>query len=256
MKGLKVLTLTCGMLLVLAPALFGAGGGGGGGGSSGSSCTPSDDWVEYGFALPGDPDYGFGFPDPNTRDFLGLAAKGNVVVGDYTSQEFQDNVLPKLTPGPDSLTQPYVIDQTDADLGYHDYGFDGKGRPRFSGNYDQPDGGTKLDGSSRKFYESTLKDADFTPLIESRLLDPTKSVRIDAVIFTNHALAGLVKSKSLTLNGSMVSRDDGLMFGHALYINHDLRLFSHPAEKLALPFSIQRPRLIQWEECPPDGCTP
>ena len=262
-KSLYVLILASWLLLMVAPVSFGAGGGGGGGGGAGTSCTPSGDWEAYGFALPGDPVYGFAFADNNAKDFVGLAAKGNIIIGDYTDKpntedDFPGKVLPALTPGPGSLTQAYQVDSTDASLGYANASsvLCGGKSPCFDGNYGQYDGGRKLDSTQRRFYESSLSDTELTKLVEPKLLDPTQSVRIDAVLFTNHALAGLVSAKSLTINGSMVSRDDGLMFGHAFYIDHDIRLISAPSTKLALPFSIHRPKLVQWQECPPGGCTP
>jgi hypothetical protein len=219
--------------------------------------------------MPGDPVYGFpevvygdgskAYADPGTRDFFGLAAKGNIVIGDYTSAAFQQNVLPTLDGGPTSKTQAYAIDQTDTALGYHNSGFDAEGRPLFDGNYnqrDQQDGlpGTKLDGSERKFYESTLSDAAFQALVAQ--FPPPGTMSMDGVLFTNHALAGLIPS-SLTVNGSLVGRDDGLIFSEStLRINHDLRLVgsAQGAEDIVLPFSVLRPRLTVWGECAPSGC--
>ncbi|MBI3010833.1 MAG: hypothetical protein HYY57_07610 [Candidatus Omnitrophica bacterium] len=55
---------------------------------------PPGTWVPYGSVMPGDPDYGFpavesspGVPlykDPNLQTLVGFAAKGNIVIGDYT----------------------------------------------------------------------------------------------------------------------------------------------------------------------------
>ncbi len=217
---------------------------------------PPSPWVPYGFAFPGDPYYGFGLPDNDTKDFLGLVAKGNIVIGDYTQPDFQKYVVDRLKPGLDTVVQPYAIDKTDVDLGYHDLGFDGKGRPLFSGNYDQQDGGLKLDGQPRKFYESTLSDAEFEQYVDPKLMDIQASgVSIDGVLFTNHALAGLVKAEQLMMNGSVIARDEALTFNKALVVSHDLRLLSDKSSILTLPFSIKRPRLVKWEECPPAGCS-
>lgn len=237
-----------------------------------SACPTS--YAPYGFVLPGDPDYGFpavkdaggkkAYPDPDTKNFLGLAAKGNVVIGDYTSEAFRTNVVPKIKPktadNPGSKTQAYVIDPTDAGLGYYtgSNGLmnDAKGRPLFDGNYDQQDKdgilpGTKLDDTPRKFYESTLEDATF----KSKLSMPTSgTMTIDAVLFTNHALTGLVPT-SLTVNGSMVSRDDGLVYNGAMTANHDLRLFSGTtAQQLVLPLAIKRPFMVSWKACAKTTC--
>jgi hypothetical protein len=249
----------------------------------GGSCTKTGRacpayWQPYGFVVPGDSTYGFGSPNPNTRDLLGLAAKGNIVIGDYadrpgTDSDFPGQVVPRITPGAGSITQPYVVDPTDAGLGYRDYS-DGKGRPVFNGNYDRHDGGLKLDrhSSPRKFYESSLPDAEFSALVDPKLSrtsykwgatwafeggrwvsrpgwvrDYYSTVTIDGVLFTNHALAGLSKSDYLVINGALVGRDDGLVFGRNLTINHDSRLIGNKATDIVLPFSIKRPKLIRME---------
>jgi len=217
-------------------------------------------WKPYGFALPGDAQYGFGYKDNEKRDFLGLAAKGNVVVGDYTSSQFKNKVLPKLQPGGESVTQPYAIDPTDADLGYHTGSggvmYDAKGRPLFSGDYTKTDGGAKLNGQDRRFYESSLSDTEFKQLINANdpLIKSDGQARIDGILYTNHAVAGAVNAEALNLNGTLVSRDDALVFRRDLYVNHDSRLLDASAPQLALPVSIKRPKLSSWRECPATGC--
>ena len=237
----------------------------------GASCNTN---VPYGFILPGDPVYGFPnitsggkpiYKDPNTQDLVGFAAKGNVIIGDYTSQAFKDQVLPNLKPktaqNPSGKTQSHAVDTTDEALGYWTGNggimYDAKGRPLFSGNYDQQDKqgglpGTKTDGSARKFYESSLPDASFQALVN---MPPGDDVTIDGVIFTNHAFAGYAPG-DVEINGSTVARDDALVFsGNDLAIIHDMRLISaQGAQQVALPQSLVRPKLMTWKECPPSGC--
>jgi len=256
------------------------------------ACTGTK--VEYGFAVPGDPVYGFGYPDPKNLDMVGLAARGNIIIGDYTSQDFQHDVVPSLKPAananPKGKTQAYVVDSHDADLGYHTgkdgFMYDSQNRPLFNGNYDQQDKqgielGWKLDANGnplldglgekipRKFYEATMSDSAFQKLLDTNkngivdtgdnpFYDSTagKSAKIDAVLFTNHALAGRVYANTLALNGAMVSRDDALNFGTNLVLNHDMRLSdSRAINDIALPFRITRPRLVTLQECPPGGCS-
>ncbi|MBI1991633.1 MAG: hypothetical protein HYY90_03560 [Candidatus Omnitrophica bacterium] len=278
---------------------------------SGGTCAS----VPYGFVLPGDPVYGFHkvknaqgakfYPDPETRDLLGLSAKGNIVIGDYTSQTFRDLVLPSLQPrseaNPAGKTQPYAVDPTDVPLGYQDAGvtrgLDNVDRPQFSGNYDRQD---KTGGASaykmhwdltqaqdaqgnpipRKFYESTLSDEEFRAIIDrngngaiDQSDDPLfttsgpgalpaqwTSAKIDAVLFANHAIAGQVYADQLYLNGSMVARDEALIFNKALQINHDMRLVDATRDPsnddTVLPVSVTRPKLKKLEECPEGGCPP
>jgi len=255
-----------------------------------STCATNP--VAYGFALPGDPLYGFTYPNAKTRDMVGLAARGNIVIGDYTSHDFRHDVVSLLKPetseNPQGKTQAYVVDSHDADLGYFNAGYDSQNRPLFNGNYDQPDKqgldpGYKLnltsDGSvsfaldgqgnkiPRKFYESTLSDSAFQKLLDSNhngvidaadsaLFNTTASAKIDAVLFTNHALAGRVYASTLALNGAMVSRDEALNFGSNLVLNHDMRLSDTQAiNDVALPFRITRPRLVTLKECPAGGCS-
>ena len=224
-----------------------------------------EQWEAYGYAAPGHPTYGFGLPDNNTRDFLGLAAKGNIVIGDYTSDKFEAESLPRFGDGESSITQPYAIDPSDASLGYHDDGFDAAGRPRFSGNYDQWDGGYKLDangnpGEQRKFYESSLSDAQFQALVSPGWKPATASSigELDAALFTNHLITGYApQTNYLYQFGSMVGRDDGLVFYSNWWSDHDTRLNNAGmglSSQIALPFGIKRPRLMSWSECPPAGC--
>ena len=239
-----------------------------------SDCSPDDaceldpnqigsNWSAYGFAVPGDSQYSFTYPDNKKQDMMGLAAKGNIIVGDYTSGEWKSKTISQLQPGgAGSVVQPYVIDPTDAALGYHTGSagqmYDSKNRPLFDGNYNRPDGGKKLDGQNRKFYESTLSDAQFKQYIDNNdpLLKSGSDARVEAILFTNHALAGWVKAKYFALQGAAVARDDALNFSENLYVNHDTRLLTQDAQRIALPVEIKRPRLVAWTECQPSGCGP
>jgi len=207
-------------------------------------------WVPYGYAFPTDPVYGFGYADPATKDLLGLAAKGNIVIGDYTSQEFQDRVVPKLSPGINSVVQPYTVDPTDVALGYDNapaiecYGQS----PCFSGNYTLFDGGTKLDDSPRRFYESSLPDPEFQQLVGG--VDPSRLI-LDAVLFTNHALAGDIPQTDFYIRGAAIARDEAMMFYASISISHDIRLLGDTmSDAVVLPFSLRRPRLVSRRDLP------
>lgn len=243
--------------------------GGGSGGGGGCAGDPADDgnWVNYGWTLPGDPVYGFGDPDPNTQDLVGLAAKGNIVMGDYTNPDFQTYVVPRLTPGAQSVTQPYVIDPSDAALGYDDYALDGSGRPRFSGNYDQQDKniidgtpGTKLDGTPRKFYESSLPNLEFQQRFAAAQAINPYYMFVEGVLYTNHAIASLGEGGLwccyMGIEGAVVARDDAMAFQGSFWIDHDIRMLDRSAAALGLPMSIKSPRLLTVEECPATGCAP
>ena len=193
-------------------------------------------------------------------------AKGNVILGDYTSTQFQTVVLPKIGSGAGTITQDYAIDATDSPMGYHDAAFDAQGRPLFSGNYDQQDQqagapGLKLDGTPRKFYESSLPDGQFRALLDNDWNPSIGGMRgnVHAALFTNHLLAGYdPHAEYFYLFGSVVARDDAFMFRRSLWIDHDVRLTTGgggaTTNTVGLPVSVKRPRLTTWKECPPEGC--
>lgn len=225
-----------------------------------------DPWRPYGFAVPDDPLYGFGLPSNDTKELLALAAKGNIVIGDYTSEEFKDAIEPLLQPkspqNPQGKTQEYAIDPSDQDIGYFSYAKGG--RKMFNGDYTKWDGGYKLDPegipgtSKRKFYESSLPDDQFQALVETCADSSSCNGEIQAVLFTNHALTGLPPwTTRADVFGSIVSRDDALVFkARELQIAHDVRLLGDQDDvgQVALPFSIKRPEHVRWEACPPDAC--
>ena len=229
-------------------------------GCSVSSAACPTSWQPYGFAMPGDAQYGFGLPDNAAKDLIGLAAKGNVILGDYTSAVFAINVLPSLQTqetNPAGKTQPYVVDPTDAPLGYDDDYIDGQSV--FNGDYtrvDEHGAGVKTDWQPRRFYESSLPDIQLQALIDP-LWNPTqpRAYRnyVTAVLYTNHALAGYMPGYGSSIFGSVVSRDEALAFGgDYASIIHDLRLTgSGQAATVALPLSIKRPRLVNLKELSP-----
>ena len=238
-------------------------------------------WQPYGFIQPGDPLYDFGkncssfvngawanCSDP--ADLVGLSAKGNIVIGDYTNASFISRTLPKLDPNT-GYTQQYAIDPTDAELGYLTSGYDSQGRPLFNGVYNAQDkaqgtGGTapglKLDGAPRKFYESTLTDLTWKgldaygrPLVDPKISAPTVNpnamLTVNAVLFTNHALAGFVNATYLDIHGAFVARDDGLIFGKHWIVSHDQRLMNAGTiSSMMLPMGIQKLKLKSMKQKP------
>jgi len=66
------------------------------------------------------------------------------------------------------------------------------------------------------------------------------------VLFTNHALAGTVPSNKLIIAGSMIARDDGLLYGNWLILQRDNRLLDNN-NVVYLPMAIGRPILRRWE---------
>lgn len=248
----RVVGLAALLALSIAPVVLGDGTPDTGTEGDGGGCDGdvNVDWFSYGFANPGDPVYGFGLPDPNGQDLVGFAAKGNVILGDYRSPDFTDTVLPALA----NVQHTYVVDPTDEALGYCTVSAScGTPRPQFDGDYNAPDGGTKLDGTPRKFYESTLSDDAFGSYLNPNdsLYKGNVSTALDGVFFTNHAFAGRVLAKSLVMFGAIVARDDGLIRGPQLLLSHDIRLRGRLPPGVALPRDIGYPVLVSWQECTP-----
>ncbi|MFH1061787.1 MAG: hypothetical protein V1747_02745 [Candidatus Omnitrophota bacterium] len=170
-------------------------------------------------------------------DFLGLAAKGNIVVGDYTSGTF--NLIENYLKPP--FTQPYKVDPTDAGIGYVSY--TSGGDSYFNGDYTANDGGRKFDSAgndagARKFYESSLKDNEFRSFCDSGLF-----TRIDAICYTNHALTGRIGQ--MVINGIIVSRDEATSYSGHLTLNYDIRAKSDRlGKKMYLPRSLALPHTV------------
>jgi len=169
------------------------------------------------------------------KDFLGLSAKGNVVFGDYTSSNWKQT-LDYLNP---PFTAPYAVSTTDANIGYVSYTT--AGTPYFNGDYDAYDGGKKADNSSRKYYESSLSDNTF------KSYNPSNSIsQIDALLYTNHAIAGRIQN--CTFNGSMIGRDDAIVFSGWITTNFDYRVKENGKEyvNINLPVALRDPKKIRW----------
>jgi len=168
------------------------------------------------------------------KDFLGLASKGNVVLGDYTGTDW--NYTKNYLSPP--FTNPYIVDSSDAANGYVSY-TDGDGNPWFNGDYTAFDGGTKSDGSARRYYESTFPDAFFASVANARIY------RMDAVSYTNHAFTG--RPDTCAFNGSIISRDEALIYNNSITMNYDLRA-KDPNNFFWLPRTLADPTIISWKE--------
>ena len=162
----------------------------------------------------------------STRDFLGLACKGNVIIGDYTRNDWRSNCERYLKP---PFTQGYETNASDVPLGYDSDGDPSNGY-WFDGNYTVFDGGSKDDGSggaeNRRFYESSLSD-DFMRSISA----PSNQIRnIDGISYNNHAFSG--KVGDFTINGSIVSRDEAIIYSGNITMNYDPRTFGTGMENI------------------------
>lgn len=230
-------------------------------------------------------------------DMLGLAAKGNIILGNYTSSYWQKKVMPYIS---DRFVNDYETDPSDADIGYDSDNIASNGY-HFDGDYTDFDGGDKVsdvpvpvelngqvsgsrrtyvfngDGTTftqnikagdtvlvngvnytvasvnsdtqitvnerisrnvnnasvsamlpggatpRKYYESSLSDALFNQLsLDKQTGNGNEIDRLDAVFYTNHLLGGDVGQLDLT--GSLVARDEAVIFTGQLTMTWDCRL--------------------------------
>lgn len=177
--------------------------------------------------------------DNSTRDFLGLATKGNVIIGDYTRNDWQGTCGRYLKP---PFTQGYEADSTDAPLGYDSDGDPSNGY-WFDGDYTSHDGGIKDDGGGgsvpRRYYESSLSDA----VIRAISASSNQIRNVNGVLYTNHAFAGRVGS--FTLNGTIISRDEAIIYSGSIGINYDVRAHGVGIESIDifLPRDLDLPQI-------------
>ena len=130
-------------------------------------------------------------------DFMGLAARGSIIYGDYTSQNWKSLVRSYIKP-------PFTSAYIDEDGSW------------FDADYTAYDGGTKSDGSQRRYYESSLKDSAFSALCATH-----HPRRIDGLMYTNHLLGG--RLENVEINGSIIMRDEAILYSGNIDINYDYR---------------------------------
>ena len=214
------------------------------------------------------------------KDFLGLAAKGNIVMGDYTLSSWlgssSSGLQYYLKNGP--YVQQYACDPSDNTIGYPrttDYGWTSN-ESTFCGDYTQKDGGKKVevtsktqnvykngrwvqqttttiaDSQTRRYYESVCPEkliqylCGDTQNSRTGAYNPTIT-RIDAVMYNNHGIIGHIGN--CTINGSLVCRNEAMIYSGALKINWDHRLYSGFSGNIGLPMDAsQPPQTLSWRE--------
>lgn len=193
------------------------------------------------------------FQTNKTKDLLGLVARGNVILGNYTLSTYTSGVAPYNQP---PFTAPYSLVQNgvtvDTDLGYSNTTLNGEAA--FNGNYAATDGYVKnnADGSAgtgssnRKFYQSSLADSVFNSFAVS---DNSTLTRIDGIMYNNHLVSGRIGQT--IINGTMVARDEAIVFSSTINFNYDERIHSAHGEdrlKIFLPYELARPYTLTWKE--------
>lgn len=164
------------------------------------------------------------------KDILVLAAKGNVVVGNYTTSTWSNRVWNIMTASAGS----YSVSASDAAIGY-----DSDNKPAngylFDGRYyaNEANNGQRLSGVGtktvpRKYYESSLAYSTFNGLCSADV--PS----IDAALFSNHGIIGNwgQTTGNTVLNGTMACHDDLKSFYGSFTINWDIRLGSQSNDRV------------------------
>jgi Tfp pilus assembly protein PilX len=180
-------------------------------------------------------------------DMLGLAAKGNIVLGNYTDSTWLSTVKNYITP---PFVKAYECDPTDASIGYGSV---------FNGDYTAKDSGKKVEyvqnsktkewepktTTDRRYYESTAGNRVISQLAQSSAI-----TRVDAVLYNNHATMG--KTGACQFNGALICRDEGIIYSSSVKFNWDIRLGSRSPDGIDffifLPMSPATPRVVGWQE--------
>jgi len=181
----------------------------------------------------------------SAADLLGLCAKGNIVLGNYTDSSWLSACSQYITP---PFVDSYTCDATDASIGYG---------TTFSGDYTAKDSGKKVTytlksgkyvasgTTDRKYYESTMGDQVIKTYAQSTAIS-----EIDAVLYNNHAIMG--KVGQCLFNGAFVCRNEGCIYSTSVCFNWDSRLGSRSPDGMDffiyLPMSIADPRVVSWRE--------
>lgn len=225
-----------------------------------------------------------------SKDMLGLMAKGNIVMGDYTASDWLSSIKTYLTTEP--YVQKYACDATDDMIGYpatfggsyvaQEYvaSLSAESAAEAPGGYQNGSFGkvrevqtktgsheeVSYDRWGRKTvkrvddYETHLETVYNRKYYESVCLDREISsrcstiTRIDAVLYNNHGIFG--KLGKCSINGSLVCRNEGLQYSTNLYLSWDIRLYSGSAETVdndrvgLAKGSDNPPTTVFWRQVP------
>lgn len=170
-------------------------------------------------------------------DFVGLCAKGAIVLGNYQEIDSLSGYL---------KVDRYAVSASDEDIGYvssTEHGtnyFDGN----YTGTFGQKCGdAVATNGVPRRYYESSLSDAKFLSY------GPADEIKqIDGVIYNNHLTVGKLADQSM-INGAIVCRDEFLTAAGVTYMNWDPRLAMDGFASF-LPPELGPAETILWRELP------
>lgn len=211
-------------------------------------------------------------------DALGLFARENVVMSDFTNSTWRSYVSSWLNNslnasredlGQDNL--PNTGDEGEYNTifeidTYEEGSFIPAGK-----NVGDPISGTGEDIDGDGVYDPTICLADFDLPVALSLtaasggwagnkppgitnyttISTTYITQIDGILYTNHALAGLIGNwgTGVTFNGAMVSRVESIIYRQSLVANHDERFLEGGGSvNFPLPRTKQPVRILSWRE--------
>lgn len=181
-------------------------------------------------------------PDNLDADFLGLVARGAVILGD------PDNLSSYNTYLRPSFTDAYPVSVTDADIGYVSYVSDGTSY--FDGNYT----GVSGERCSSSDPSLSIERKYYDPSVSSDMMDswnPAARIdQIDAFIYNNHLTAGQLSADSM-INGGIICRDEALIPAGRVYMNWDPRVALDNDFTPFLPLELGPAETILWREVSP-----
>jgi len=206
-----------------------------------------------------DPNFYTDLQTNNTKDIVGFVTKGSVILGDYYHMrrtdkdpggglydggDYWDYTRSYFRTGfQNSRAQSYQADPTDQVIGYYD-----PQTKSFAGDYTAADGGQRYDSLdlmqkvARMYYESSFPDQ----YIASITGIPGK---IQGIFYTNHLFGG--RSRNLQLWGSVVSRDEGIIFTGTCWFVSDPRSSSMPVTgakvNIFLPGALGY-KVLSWQQ--------
>lgn len=186
--------------------------------------------------------YGETLPDNLDRDFMGLVARGSVVLGDPDDlSSYQSYFKPPFT-------DEYEVLATDADIGYVSYTQDGASY--FDGDY-TASSGVRCDSSNSS---NAVARCFFDPSVSSAMMQSfspaTRINRLDAFIYNNHLTVGQFGSQSM-INGGVICRDEALIPAGRVYLNWDPRVSMDNDFTPFLPLELGPAETISWREVLP-----
>jgi len=190
-----------------------------------------------------------------SKDFLGLCAKGSIVIGNYNTSYFTNRgggVEKYIRP---PFTSNYTVSVADADIGY--VSGIANGTNYFNGDYTNYFGYKSSDSATnaatatnsvpRRYYESSLSNTNFAKLKPSATVN-----RIDAILYNNHLTCGRFGGASAMVNGGIICRDEALLPGPGTTLfNWDSRIAQDVDFKPYLPMSLSPAKTISWTELTP-----